>query len=289
MSALSPVTVDCFQLNHPSGEGLVQIAVSKPEGLPEEAAGIPVLFVLDGDVAFAAAAELARVRSFGGGLPPVYVVGIGYGADFAEFAKLRTGDLTPPTSAAGTSALGGVATLIGDQSGGADAFLAFLIDVLVPEIGARYPQTNPQARHLFGHSLGGLFVSYALMTRPSAFSSFIASSPSLWWDGFAALSHLPALKEAVARDAQNPRVLVAVGGKEQDVPTEVPASLPMALADVQAMVAASRMVDAAREFAEAIRDAGLDRVEHVVFDGEDHGSVVPAAISRALSFALALV
>lgn len=287
MSALSPVTADRFQMDHPSGEGHLQIAVSKPEGLPEDAAGIPVLFVLDGDVAFATAAEIARVRSFGGGLPPVYVVGIGYGADFAAFVKLRTGDLTPPTSEAGASALGAVAALIGDQSGGADAFLSFLTDVLAPEIGVRYPQSNPEARHLFGHSLGGLFTSYALMTRPSAFSSFIASSPSLWWDGFAALSHLPSLKEAIARDAHQPRVLVAVGGKEQDVPTEVPASIPMELADVQAMVAASRMVGAARDFADSLRDAGLDQVDHVAFDGEDHGSVVPAVISRALGFALA--
>jgi predicted alpha/beta superfamily hydrolase len=37
-------------------------------------------------------------------------------------------------------------------------------------------------RVLVGHSLGGLFAVYALMTRPDVFQGYIAISPALWWD-----------------------------------------------------------------------------------------------------------
>ena len=36
----------------------------------------------------------------------------------------------------------------------------------------------------------------------------------------------------------------------------------------------------------APREAGLADVAHYIFDGEDHGSVVPAAIMRGLRFAV---
>jgi hypothetical protein len=48
----------------------------------------------------------------------------------------------------------------------------------------------------------------------------------------------------------------------------------------------ARMVDAAADFAESLRKCGLQNVEYVAFQGEDHGSVVPAAIGRGLAYAL---
>ena len=58
------------------------------------------------------------------------------------------------------------------------------------------------------------------------------------------------------------------------------------VAEVQAIVAASRMVDAVPEFAAALSDAGLGDVQHVIYDDEDHSSVVPAAMMRGLRFAV---
>ena len=137
-----------------------------------------------------------------------------------------------------------------------------------------------------GHSLGGLFTSYALLTRPDAFATFVATSPSLWWDGFAILGHIPAFADRLKQLDRRPRALVAVGGQEQDIPTKVPDGLEMSLADVQAMVTASRMVDAVPEFTAALSEAGLADVAHHIFEGEDHGSVVPAAMMCGLRFAV---
>lgn len=285
MSFSIQAPVDQFELPHPRGSGSFKISISRVAYVPE-GTKVPVMFVLDADVGFALAAEIARLRGTMGTQPTAMIVGIGYGVDFLEFAKSRTADLTPPLSAAGREALGNMASFIGDDDGGADAFLDFLTDTLAPEIERRYPEASATDRILFGHSLGGLFTAYALLTRPDSFATFLANSPSLWWDGFAILGHLPGFAEKLAEIDHQPRVLVGVGGEEQDLPSKVPAGMDMALADVQALVTMSRMVDSVPEFTAALREAGLTDVAHVIYDGEDHGSVVPAAMMRGLRFAV---
>ncbi len=57
----------------------------------------------------------------------------------------------------------------------------------------------------------------------------------------------------------------------------------MSVADAQAMVARSRMIDAAREFADELSCVGLKEATYFAFQEEDHGSVVPAALARAVS------
>lgn len=277
---------ECFDLPRGEGQPSLRISLSRPPKLDAAAADAPVLFVIDADIAFDTAVAIARLRAVGGAAPDAIVVGIGYGADFLDMAKLRTADLTPPLSEEGRKALGNMSSLIGAASGGAHAFLTFILDTLSPEIERRVPQASKTRRLLFGHSLGGLFVAYALLTRPDAFPVYVATSPSLWWDGFAVLSHLPAFAERLKDLSTQPRVLVAVGAKEQDLPTEVPATVQMDLAELQGLVAHARMVDAAAEFADELRRLGLADLEHVSFSDEDHGSVVPAAMSRAITFGL---
>ena len=70
-----------------------------------------------------------------------------------------------------------------DESGGASNFLLFLTDELVPLINARYPVDQTFGNTLRGHSLGGLFASYALFEdNQNHFQNFIIESPSWWWD-----------------------------------------------------------------------------------------------------------
>lgn len=65
------------------------------------------------------------------------------------------------------------------ESGGADTFLSFLTDELIPHIDRNY--RTVQYRILAGQSNTGLFVLYALLTKPKAFDGYIAASPSLGW------------------------------------------------------------------------------------------------------------
>lgn len=66
------------------------------------------------------------------------------------------------------------------ESGGADAFMAFIEKELIPFVEANYPVTN--YRTLIGHSYGGLFTINALMNHSQLFDNYIAMDPSLDWD-----------------------------------------------------------------------------------------------------------
>lgn len=286
MSFSVRATLDQFSLAHPSGEGQLTISVAAPAA-PMPDGDIPVLYVVDGDLLFGIAAEIARAITSVAAFPAHYVVGIGYDAAYADVLKLRTADLAPPIDADALASLGGLGAAIdGAQSGGADAFLAFLTDRLRPEIAARYTRTANGAQILFGHSLGGLFAARALLTRPDSFSAFIASSPSLWWNGFSILDELPAFRKRLAALPRQPRVFIDVGAREQELPTSVPDGIGVTLEEAQAQIHAARMVDAAREFADALRDAGATDLRHVAFAEDDHVSAAPAAILHGMRFAL---
>lgn len=82
----------------------------------------------------------------------------------------RTRDLTPPT--ADTSAF--------STAGGADRLLQFIETELIPEIDKRY--RTKEYKMLVGHSFGGLFAVHTFVHHPDVFDSYLAISPSLWWD-----------------------------------------------------------------------------------------------------------
>lgn len=65
-------------------------------------------------------------------------------------------------------------------SGGADNFLGFITSELIPYINKTYPSNGDNT--IWGHSLSGMFVIYALLNQPTSFKSYIAADPSLWWD-----------------------------------------------------------------------------------------------------------
>ena len=65
-------------------------------------------------------------------------------------------------------------------TGGADNFLGFIKNELIPYVNKTYPSNGVNT--LWGHSLGGMFVMYAMLNEPATFKSYIAVDPSLWWD-----------------------------------------------------------------------------------------------------------
>ena len=127
----------------------------------------PVLVLQDAEAHFALTTAAVDLLSESGRIPPMIVVGI--------IATDRTRDLTPSIPTAGF----GGAPWTG-SAGGADKFLSFIADELLPTVNHNY-RTRPY-RVLVGHSLGGLFAVYALMNHPEVFNGYIAISPSLWWD-----------------------------------------------------------------------------------------------------------
>ena len=156
-------------------------------------------------------------------------------------------------------------------------------------MSASYP-LDAHHQTLYGHSLGGLFVLGVMFNHPDSFNSYVASSPSIWWDNRSVLKDESGFL-AKEKSAKHPiRVLICVGAKEQDPYSQVPPGAGnMPLSEVNKKIAEARMVDNARGLAQRLAQAGAKSglvVRFQDFSAEDHLSVIPASISRALAFAV---
>ncbi|MFU0504822.1 alpha/beta hydrolase [Pseudaminobacter sp. NGMCC 1.201702] len=136
------------------------------------APGHPVLYMLDGNAAFDAltAEHLATVTDLA-------LIGIGYNTPFRFDPQARSLDYTPAPAGEGpTPDPNRPERMIG----GADIFLDLLCGEL--QSAAEYGlAVNPNRRAIWGHSMAGLCVIYALLKRPAAFARYISASPSIWW------------------------------------------------------------------------------------------------------------
>lgn len=101
-------------------------------------------------------------------MAPLLLVGVGYGASYSKPENRRGRDYTPTAHRDEPS------------SGGADAFLKFLVHTLWPELARRFP-IEPASRGVAGHSLGSLLVLHALFQSQHFFTHHLASAPSIWW------------------------------------------------------------------------------------------------------------
>jgi predicted alpha/beta superfamily hydrolase len=212
-------------------------------------------------------------------------VGVGQATDSPiEFSIARFRDLTPPTPPEGIPNRPGIPPLGPDAVGGADLFHRFLTEELRPAI-AQAHSVDPGRQALFGYSLSGLFVLDTLFKHPSAYRSYIAASPSIWWNDLALLKHEAGFASAVATQKAAPRVLISVGAREQEPPTRMPPG--MSPEEVDQLVGEGRMVDNAWELATRlgrITGDGYASCFHA-FEDEDHLTCLAAAVGRALDFA----
>lgn len=272
-SPASMVVKGAYQFDLQSTQGRdYRIFVALPHK-PEPAGGYGVLYVLDGNAMFLTALEAVRATER---RPDVdreqatLVVGIGY-PDGTDIGTERAYDLTPP---------GAGNPRIKARSGGADQFLAFIEADLKPEIAKRH-RLDLHRQGIFGHSFGGLFVLHALHSRPGAFSYWTAASPSIWFDRQGIVDDLAAWALARPETASKLHVLLTAGEYEQELS-------PFAYTRPDVIKAAKMLrergqVDSAREVVQKISVGNALQVRFDEISGEDHGTVIPAAISRAVA------
>jgi predicted alpha/beta superfamily hydrolase len=265
VTATSPVTIAntrqfdfTSKVNGQTYRVMVYVPPSLDLGRPQ-----PVVYVLDGSYYFGAAVDEVAVNKLAG-----IVVAVGYPTDdHDEVQRRRTFDLSLPNAKADP------------KYGGGDAFLRVLDEEVKPLVAARYP-VDPARQSLYGHSLGGLMVLRELFRNPSAYSTYIACSPSIWWDGRAVLGDEAAFARRAKAGEVHLRLLVTSAGDEQYHGTD-----PATLAKTQKGV---RMIDNATEL--AARLAAVDpadlKVTREMIPGETHTSGAIASLCRALRFAL---
>jgi predicted alpha/beta superfamily hydrolase len=133
----------------------------------------PVLYLLDGQWDFKLLDSIYGGLYYDGYIPEMIIVGITYSGSNPDYESLRAMDYTPFHD----SSIPG--------SGDASKFLAFLKNGVIPLIESNY-RADSSRRVLMGHSFGGTFTLYALLSEPELFSGYVAGSPSVvFGDNFA--------------------------------------------------------------------------------------------------------
>jgi predicted alpha/beta superfamily hydrolase len=217
------------------------------------------LIVVDGNGLFGLTLDTVRMMHLVALVPDLLVVGIGYSEaeSIADTVFLRQRDLTPTASEHFPG------------SGGADAFLDFIVGTVLP--------AHETGRSVFfGHSLGGLFGTHALLQERKSFDDYIISSPSLWWDHYAVFD-----REFTPASA---RVFFGIGADETD---EGRRRETANLADGDPFKAANTyldMVDDLESFVAKLHPHAEFDVAYEVVAGEFHATVPGAVLTRGLRF-----
>lgn len=248
-----------WDMTSDSGE-VYRIFVSYPAAeIDMPADGYPVLYVLDGNASFAAFSETRRIQERYD-VGKSIVVGVGYPSDKAYDTR-RLNDYPPAMLDPPPAEWRHLAKF---KSGGRDVFLDFLTGKLRSEIGKRY-KIDLRRQSLFGHSLGGLFALHALYTRPQAFHSIVAASPSLEWNDQGVLGEERDFTERIksGKVAKTSRLLIVVGGRDIDDDPY--------------------MAEAFAHRMELLSSYGL-RTRFRRYDGEGHMSVPARAVTDTLRF-----
>ncbi len=145
------------------------IYIHFPAGYDTAKTKFPVLYVVDGDNDFSPSLEYLGLLMAEYHITEPILVAIGDGGLIGTPGNKRNRDFTP------------TATKTIPESGGAPAFLGFIGKELIPFVDAHY-KANPAQRTLYGYSMGGLFGTYVLFTKPELFKNILIGSPALGYN-----------------------------------------------------------------------------------------------------------
>jgi predicted alpha/beta superfamily hydrolase len=238
-----------------------------------------VLYVSDANGLFSSAVDIIRLMQLAAHLPPILVVGIGYrtGA-LGETVGVRTRDFTP-TADPLIAQISPEVTVMG----GAERFLAFIRDELQPWVRSRY-RVDANDSAYFGHSLGGLFGTYVLLTNPATFHRYGIGSPSLWWDDDMMFEYEATY--AKTHDDLPAKAFFSVGAFENHDGRQREASRLPADERAKAALRYIDMVADTERMATSLRARQYPNLDiaSVVLPDEFHVTVPPVNLSRSLRY-----
>ena len=231
-----------------------RIYVALPQGYTEREdtpPKYPVVYMLDANWHFGIVTGITRaLANLSGEMGKVIIVGIGYPTDDNnEVMNLRAWDMLPGR--------------------GAEAFLEFMEEELIPHIDANYRTTKKVNRTLVGHSYGGLFTLYTLFNATDTFQKYIAMSPALWY--------------GYEYDGQ--RVVFDYEEAYASVNQKLPVDLFLSVGEFEPEELWNLwMVRNLIEFHQVMEDRAYDKLnmEMVIMEGVNHASSYPGAVTRGL-------
>jgi len=254
------------------GKGLpraYQLFVGLPAGYADSGTRrYPLLFVPDAAYAFPLIRSIARrVGTGGAGLEDFILVGLSYAkGDTPQQSRGR--DYTP--SPGGPKNHDGARR---PDYGQAEAHRRFIADEVLPLIARSY-RVDMARKTFAGHSYGALLGAHILLSEPAMFERYALSSPSLWFDQGLMFKREAAY--AAGHQDLPARVLLSAGQFEA-----VRRGDPRYVQDDGDLVADMQRFE---KLLKSRRYPGLS-VRSEVIAGEDHLSVNPVSLTRALKWA----
>lgn len=223
----------------------------------------PVLYILDGGLAFPIAHSVRTALDMFGNLEDVIIVGIEYEWEesLTPWFTQRAKDYTPTKDVNfenNQTYLRVFGLTKGSLlSGGGSVFLNVIRKEIIPLIDRKFKTTSD--RGISGHSFGGLFAGYCLFEATDLFNKFGINSPSFWWNN----KEMFKVEKTFSEHNQSlpAQVFMSAGGLE-----------------------GKSMTPVITAFADSLRSRnykGLNLTIHI-FEDETHMSVVPAMTSRTL-------
>lgn len=225
----------------------------------------PMLLVTDAPYAFPLIRSIRnRVGQQGRNIEDFILVGLAY-PDTDTPADSRSRDYT--TSDVKARPAKSSESYSAPVYGNAPAFAGFITNQVLPLLQRQY-RLDRQRRIYLGHSYGALLGTYLLLHQPEHFSHYVLSSPSLWFDQHRLLGEAPALLRALPAGTQA-KVWLYSGGFEQPGPSARHNKTTNLVGDMQ-------------RFSSMLAPVKGLQVTTQVLDGEDHLTVFPPMVTRAM-------
>ncbi|KAE8378070.1 Alpha/Beta hydrolase protein [Aspergillus bertholletiae] len=246
------------------------------------------IFAVDGNAMFLSATDVVRRQAtLNPNKPSTIVVGIGYPLKDSVYGPQRSLDLTPPCDRY-TPPEGPDGTPRPEPYGGADRFLFFIDNIVRPFIASSvFPNVKFARTALFGHSYGGLFALNTLFTQPTSFDTYLAASPSIWWNDKFILAKVPQFLQQ-PRLTTPPTLRLSYGTREQFPVRRKHEPLEKYERRVRS-AAKRRMQDNCNDlYLQLGASHHLGAVERREYLDEDHGSVISPALSGGILYFLDL-
>lgn len=170
---------------------------------------------------------------------------------------------------------------------GGSAFLDFIDASLRPWIHEYFPHTKFRRDALYGHSFSGLFVLYALFTRPDMFDVYMSASPYLIWNNEYFFSpHSPLYNEIESNKTTKPALQISYGKLEQHAKKRR-TETEEAFEARRAFLAGMKMEElCTRLYGEVEGSAGVRDVELREYPFSDHAAVGGNALADGIDYFL---
>lgn len=222
------------------------IHIALPAGYADTKKAYPTLYVLDPHLIFGMSTEIIRLLEHGQELPQLILIGLGLSGPEKDIESYQVRDYVPKAQADDS------------RAGGAEDFLQFIREDLIPFIGTKY-RVDADDRCFVGYSLAGLFGLYALFHHADTFLRYIISSP--WMDPDELQVFSFETEYATTHSDLSAQVFISAGSLEPEF-----------------------VVNNLLKLEKALRNRNYPnlRLETEIFQGETHLSVVPHSLSRGL-------